>query len=187
VYEINGHKMLQYPGELEELILIFNNNAVKSYLEIGCKFGGSLWLVGRSLPKGSHIVAVDLMQDINIATRLQDVCADLSKSGYKVHLLRGDSTHPDMIRNVAKLGPFDACLIDGNHTLPYVKQDWENYGPMCKLVAFHDINYSRPSDHKNYKKYPIDVPAFWNGIKNDYRHLEIRKDKQDNGIGLLWR
>jgi hypothetical protein len=33
---------------------------VRSYLEIGAKFGGSLWRAAQALPKGSRIVAVDL-------------------------------------------------------------------------------------------------------------------------------
>ena len=187
MYKINGHKLLQYPGELEELIVIFTNEGVKSYLEIGCKFGGSLWQVGRSLPRGSTIVGVDLMLYPDIYTRLQDAAADLT--GQKVHLIRGDSTNRNIVRDVEKLGPFDACLIDGNHTLPYVKKDWENYGPMCRLVAFHDINWSRSAIERGQMRidYQIDVPQFWNGIKKDYRHIEIKKDKQDNGIGVLWR
>jgi cephalosporin hydroxylase len=185
VYKIDGHKLLQYPGELEELIVIFTNNGVKSYLEIGCKYGGSLWQVGRSLPQGSTIVGVDLMQYPDIYTRLQDAAAHLT--GQHVHLIKGDSTNRDIINRVEKLGPFDACLIDGNHTLPYVKKDWENYGPMCRLVAFHDINWFRPPGHAEQIKYNISVPQFWNKIKIDYRHVEIKKDKQDNGIGVLWR
>src|SRR5262245_30508994 len=184
VYKIEGHKLLQFPGELEDLITIFTNEGVKSYLEIGCKYGGSLWKVGRSLPRGSLIVGVDLMQYPDIYMKLRESAAALT--GQKVHLIKGDSTNQNLVRDVAKFGPFDACLIDGNHTLPYVKQDWENYGPLCRLVAFHDINWSRPPDHPDLK-YGIEVPEFWNSIKNGYRHVEIKRDKQDNGIGVIWR
>ncbi len=186
MYKINGHKLLQFPGELEDLCKIFADENVKSYLEIGCKFGGSLWKVGSSLPKGSRIVAVDLMQYHDIVVRLQAAAADLSNAGYQVHLIKGDSTNQNIVRDVKKLGPFDACLIDGNHTLPYVSSDWHSYGSMCRLVAFHDINWYRPVGHPD-RKYQIDVPEFWNGLKGDYRHVEIKRDKQDNGIGVLWR
>lgn len=186
MYKIDGHKILQFPGELEELCQIFHDSQVKSYLEIGCKFGGSLWKVGTSLPQGSRIVAVDLMEYGDIFARLKAAAADLSNAGYQVHLIKGDSTNQNVVRDVAKLGPFDACLIDGNHTLPCVTSDWHSYGPMCRLVAFHDINWFRPIGHADKKKYIIDVPEFWNGLKGDYRHVEIKHDKQDNGIGVIW-
>jgi len=186
MYQINGHKLLQYPGELEELCSIFFEHNVRSYLEIGCKFGGSLWTIGRSLPEGSRIVAVDLMAYRDIVAGLMTAADELRKFGYDLHLIKGNSTNQNIVRDVKKLGPFDACLIDGDHTLKGVRSDWENYGPMCKLVAFHDINWSRPAGHPD-RKYSIDVPEFWNGIKADYRHVEIKRDRRDNGIGLLWR
>lgn len=189
MYEINGHRLLQYPGELEELVRVFRENEVKSYLEIGCKFGGSLWTIGTSLPKGSRIVAVDTMMYPEIARKLQAVVDALSKNGYKVQLIRGDSTDVNLIKLVAKHAPFDACFIDANHSMPYVSRDWTNYSPMCRLVAFHDINYSRtPEELKqlNPKVPPIEVPVFWNELKTKYKHLEIKHDKRDNGIGVIW-
>src|SRR4030095_7119173 len=137
------------------------------------------------LARGSTIVGVDLMLYPGIYSKLEDAAADLT--GQHVHLIKGDRPDPAILRRVEKLGPFDACLIDGNHTLPYVKRDWDNYGPMCKMVAFHDINWSRPPLPPNtMKAYDvIEVPQFWNSIKNGYRHVEIKKDKQDNGVGVL--
>lgn len=190
MYKINGHKILQYPGELERLIAIFRDNNVRSYLEVGCKYGGSLWEIACALPKGSRIVAIDLMQYQDQTTHLRNSANDLTARGYDVTLLPGDSTDPKKVETIRPLGPFDACLIDANHTLPYVTKDWENYGPMCRIVAFHDINWYRPPDwpanHPD-RKYQIDVPQFWNGLKGGYRHVEIKLDKQDNGIGVLWR
>jgi hypothetical protein len=39
---------------------LLQREGVRSYLEIGSKFGGSLWRVANSLPPGSRIVSVDL-------------------------------------------------------------------------------------------------------------------------------
>ena len=192
MYKVDGQKLLQYPGELEQLIDIFRANDVRSYLEIGCKYGGSLWYIGRSLPAGSSIVGVDLMAWEEQAMRLRTAASKLT--GYKVTLVKGDSSNPNIVRDVAKLGPFDACLIDGNHSLPYVAKDWENYGPMCRMVAFHDINYHRTPEElkalkaeQNKAVFAIDVPIFWNEVKANHRHEEIKLDRRDNGIGVLWR
>lgn len=184
MYEINGHKLLQYPGELEELIAIFAAENVRSYLEIGCKYGGSLWKIGKALPKGSRIVAVDLMLYPDIAGPLKKAADDLT--GIDVRLIKGNSADPAIIKQVQDLGPFDACLIDGDHELAGVTSDWRNYGSLCRVVAFHDINWYRPEGHPQARKYPIHVPQLWNEIKKEFRHVEIKRDKQDNGIGVLW-
>jgi predicted O-methyltransferase YrrM len=181
--------MLQNVDELADFIALLKANDVHSYLEIGCKFGGSLWRIGTSLPAGSRIVAVDLPHgDTSFKEtlpHLQQCLGELCKRGYDAHLVVGDSTAPETVKRVAAFGPFDACFIDGNHTAAYVRRDFENYSKLARLVAFHDIGFHRANGMPPGKK-PIEVPAFWNAIKQNYKHVEIRRDKQDNGIGVLW-
>src|SRR5262245_59820978 len=98
VYNVNGHKSLQHPGEVSELIAIFAGNDVKSYLEIGSKFGGSLWTIACSLPKGSRLVSVDLPHGKTDSLAHLRVCiASLKAKGYDAHLIIGDSTAPEII------------------------------------------------------------------------------------------
>jgi predicted O-methyltransferase YrrM len=183
-------KALQHPDELSRFVKLLQKEGVRSYLEIGSKFGGSLRAVMLGLPRGSRAVSVDLpsgtkhWQASRIA--LAACVDDLKTVGYDAHLIWGDSTDPTVIRRVTALGPFDAVLIDGGHTLPYVQSDWKHYGPLGRLVAFHDIAWRRPADWTGYQ---IDVPAFWESIKAGYRHQEIKLDRtrQDNGLGILWR
>ena len=187
--------MLQDRSEILELATLLRNEGVKSYLEIGCKFGGSLWTIANKLPQGSTIVALDLPQGDksfkDTEPHLRECVEALRKRGYHASLIIGDSTDPDVVEDVYKLGPFDACFIDANHTREYVKKDWANYGKICKLVAFHDINFHRPGGLPAHKK-PIEVREVWDEIKKDYRHKEIirsglNKDGgRDNGIGVLW-
>lgn len=179
------YKALQNPAEMKWFTNLIKKEGVKSYLEIGSKFGGSLWLVAQVLPCGSRIVSVDLPIGPS-QTQLQDCVDRISQLGHESHVIYGDSTRPDIIERVQKLGPYDAVFIDANHTLPYVIKDWENYGPMCRLVAFHDINFWR-SEPMPPGKLPIDVPQVWQRLSKAYRHEEIRLDHQDNGIGVLWR
>jgi len=181
--------LLQNTTELYEFIELLRKNGVRSYLEIGCKFGGSLWRIARSLPFGSRIVAVDLPHgDTSFKETLPHLrqCLDeLCKLGYDAHLIIGDSTAPEIVNRVRSFSPFDACFIDANHTAPYVRKDFANYGAMAKIVAFHDIGFRRPNGMPPGKK-PIEVPAVWESIKQMHRFVEIRRDKQDNGIGVLW-
>lgn len=191
--------LLQNIQEFSEYLAILRKEKVKSYLEIGSKNGGSLFRVAMKLDKGSKIVSVDLPHGDhsfkNTLPNLEDCIKRLKNEGYDAHLIVGDSTAPETIEKTRALGPFDVVFIDGNHTRPYIQKDWENYGPMSRIVAFHDIGYHR--DTRDTKKLPIDAPEFWKDLKDSYRHHEIkhelwRKTPEggnccDNGIGVLWR
>jgi len=181
--------ILQHPQELKEFTSLLLKENVHSYLEIGCKFGGSLWYIATRLPRNSRIVGVDLPHgDTSFKESLPPLqhCIERLKGlGLDAHLIIGDSTDKEIIEKVRMLGPYDAILIDANHTLPYVRNDWHNYSVMGKLIAFHDIGFYRKEGLPPQKK-PIEVPIFWKQIKNDYRHMEIRHDTQDNGFGILW-
>jgi len=172
----------QILAEIDALVDVFNGAGVRSYLEIGSKFGGSLWRVGKSLPKGSRVISVDLGRN---GPSLPACIAQLKHDGYDARLIAGDSTDPAIIAQAAKLGPYDACFIDANHKKSYVESDWKHYGPMAKLVAFHDIGWGRVSETPNR----IDVPVVWDVIKEQYRHKEFLFDPSGNhnGIGVLWR
>jgi len=181
--------VLQRQSELLSFISLLRKENVRSYLEIGSKFGGSLWQIANALPKGSKVVSVDLPHgDTSFKVSeppLRECVKELQRGGYQATLIIGDSTDPKVIEQVHALGPFDAIFVDANHTLPYVRADWANYGKIGKLVAFHDISFFRANGLPPHKK-PIDVPIFWNEVKKQHRYLEIRHDPNDNGIGVLW-
>lgn len=183
---------LQDLGELAAFIEFLKGEKITSYLEIGSKFGGSLWKIAKSMPVGSRIVSVDLpFGDTSFKEsqpHLEACIARLNSEGYDAHLFLADSTDPNVVRRVAALSPFDACLIDANHTEPYVRKDWANYGPLCKIVCFHDISWVE-GRHPPSKKYPIQVKKVWDELKENYHHKEIRlcHTGEDNGIGILFR
>lgn len=179
-------KALQVDEELNWFIDILKRENVRSYLEIGSKYGGSLWRIGNALSAGSRVVAVDMPYGDKSTIPHLMACRDaLQKRGLIVDIILGDSTDTNIIKHVFSLGPFDACLIDANHLLPYVTKDWENYGRMARIVAFHDIAWKMHPGRKS--KTPIEVPQFWKSIRGAYRHEEISLEPRDNGIGVLWR
>jgi cephalosporin hydroxylase len=179
-------KTLQNEAEHARFVEILREQHVRSYLEIGSKFGGSLWKAAKAMPVGSRIVSVDMPSGTKVwpesKASLEACIKRLRDDGYDASVIWGDSTDPNIIDRVGVLGPFDCVFLDGNHTLPFVKKDWANYGPMGRLVAFHDIGWVQRAG-----KFPIDVPEFWNSIKDQYRHEEIKLEARDNGIGVLWR
>lgn len=186
--EYRAVKTLQHEPEFVKFLDIVKREGVRSYLEIGCKYGGTLWGVANALPSGSKVVAVDLpWGKRETEPHLIGCVNELRKLGYDASLFLTDSTDPQTVAAVANHAPFDLLFIDANHTLPFVQKDWANYGPLARIVVFHDIAWKRPRDWKG--GYRIDVPEFWNSIKGNFRHEEIKLDPtgQDNGIGILWR
>jgi Methyltransferase domain len=182
---------LQYPDEINEFVKLVRGERCNSYLEIGSKFGGSLWRVGQVLEPNSRIVAVDLPGGTikwHKSEPSLKACADRLRSmGHRVTLIWGNSADDKVIEQVKALAPFDLTLIDGDHRAAGLSLDWHNYGAMAKIVAFHDIGWKRSSDWKEYPR--IDVPLLWESLRTHYRSVEIKLDpsKQDNGIGVLWR
>lgn len=187
VYETS---IAQVEQEISLLAGLMRNEGIKSYLEIGSKYGGSLWRVARELQPGARIVSVDLPNgtkawaesSVSLKACVARLCADC----HDARIIWGNSMDPAVIEQVRALGPFDAILIDADHRMPGVTADWKNYGPMGRIVAFHDIAWHRAADWVGTR---IDVPEFWNSIKGDYVHQELKfcPTGKSNGIGVLWR
>lgn len=184
-------EVLQDEKEISEYCDLLTSEEVRLYLEIGSKFGGSLYRAAQAMPKGSRIVAIDLPNGTKAwaesSKSLVDCVSELNKQGYDAHLIWGNSMAADVIRKATKLGPYDAIMIDADHRLPGVTADFENYAGLSrKMVAFHDIAWRRAPTWQGVR---IDVPEFWNSIKNNYRHKEIIHcpTGKNNGIGVLWK
>lgn len=182
--------ILQDEAEISAFADVIRREGCRSYLEVGAKFGGSLKRVADVMPAGSRIIAVDLPGGTKAwgesRTSLSAIIEGLRSDGHDARVIWGDSTKQDVIDKVRALGPFDAILIDANHTRPYVEKDWANYGPMGSIIAFHDIAWRRAPEWVGTR---IDVPAFWHEIKDDYHHEEFKfcPTGKNNGIGVLWR
>lgn len=181
--------ILQNRTEFDLFVALLKSENVRSYLEIGSKFGGSLWQMRNALPAGSRMVAVDLPHGDGsfkeTQSSLESCITALCELGYDAHLILGDSKVSETIERVQKFSPFDAVFIDACHTLAGVTSDWEHYGAMARIAAFHDISWRRV--RYAGKKAPIEVPKLWEQLKVQYRHKEIQLDHKDNGIGVLWR
>jgi predicted O-methyltransferase YrrM len=184
---------LQEPREFDAFIKILKDEKVKSYLEIGSMYGASLWKVATQLPKGSLIVSIDPMTDRHEAREsLQGCISELIKKGYDAHWIFGDSMDWETVAIARKYSPFDALFIDGNHTPEYVMSDWIKYGPMARIVAFHDINWNSTwlskKDGKPVPEHLMGAPKIWEQIKNGHRFREFKLHPPQNyyGIGVLW-
>jgi hypothetical protein len=154
-----------------------------SLLEIGSNFGGTLKRLSAVLAPNSMVVSVDYPFDdtpknLNPVGSLKKNCERIADKGHRVQLFLADSHAPGTVSSVATLAPFDFGFIDGDHSYEGVKADWENYGPMCKIVGFHDIAGQVAG-----------CVRFWNELKASvkYRIEEFLAPETHMGIGIVYR
>jgi cephalosporin hydroxylase len=180
----------QNAEELAEFLLFVQSIQAKRYLEIGSKFGGSLWAVANVMPVGSRIVSVDLPNAkwgrSDSEEALINCVNELERLGYDSYLIFGDSAKKSVVEAVRDLGPFDLVFIDADHVEQAVWSDFQNYGMMTQYCCFHDVGQTSevPAGRR-----PIEVRKVWNDLKKIYHDRaefrEIMHDKGINGIGIM--
>lgn len=181
---------VQLEYEFRHLLDVVTNNRVSSYLEVGAGRGDTFHEIGMHMPPGSRLMAVDRpgqawgLQDSQ--KMLDAAVADLIKQGYDASVFYGDSKQSDAFAFAMDQGLYDLVMIDGDHSYEGVKADWENYGIMGRMVAFHDIaDPGLPNDRGEV----IEVKRFWDELKTQYPHAEFidRSAQFPMGIGLIFR
>jgi hypothetical protein len=182
-------KISQNKFELESFIDLLKAENVKRYGEIGARHGDTFHSVMQSLPAWSSGVALDLpgglWGDPKTRRYLERAVVDLEKRGYRASCMFGDSKASSTIGMFCGRGPYDAILIDGDHTLEGVTADWMNYRSMSRLVAFHDIVGTGQAERISNR--PVEVPLLWKSIKSaGYRVQEFVAPGSKMGIGVVW-
>jgi hypothetical protein len=174
----------QNSDELAWMLAHIERLKVGKLLEVGSSFGGTLKRMAAVLPVGSTIVSVDLPCDntppfLNPMASLREECRRIAIRGGNVQLFVGDSHNAEVVEAVRQYAPFDFGFIDGDHSYAGIKADWENYGPMCKVVGFHDIGGGIE-----------ECERFWAELKASglYRTEEcISTQGMRFGIGIVYR
>lgn len=186
----SGQLWPQYQAEVQAFIQFLVDEDVRSYLEVGCRYGDTFHAVASALPVGSTVVAVDLPGaksgqlnkggHQNSGDFLRAAVVDLRTRGYDAHCYLGDS-HAAATRALAAAhAPFDAVLIDGDHTAEGVLKDWKDYGPLGRLVAFHDI--------AGEGKWSTQIrPVYAAAAAKALAHREFIHDGLRRGIGVVQR
>jgi predicted O-methyltransferase YrrM len=177
--------------ELDRLIEIVRAEKLTSFLEIGSRHGYTLDAIARSMPKGSTIVSVDMPNRMwgrpDSQIHLEKIVAGLNADGYSAHMHLGKSQAESTVDFVAQFGQFGLIYIDADHRYEGVKRDWEAYGPLGSLIAFHDIAVQRP-EVLGHPDDQIEVKQLWDEIKSNYKHEALVCDlPPPMGIGVIWR
>lgn len=176
----SGERWPQHREEVDAFLDIILEAGATSYLEIGCLNGDTLHYIGSRLPVGSRIVGVDLPRQhpmyANAPQNLSRAVSDLQRLGQDAKIILGNSRDGEVIEGVWLSAPYDAILIDGDHSYSGVRADWENYGRMTDgVVGFHDAHKLQP------------VRDFYNELTYDHRsRLLIKNEEVGLGIGVIW-
>lgn len=121
-----------------------------------------------------------------ITGNLNSICVDINN----VDIIVGDSHSIDTdnkINDILNGRKIDFIFIDADHNYQAVKADYEMYLKYMNtnsIMAFHDIF--------KLHGFPIGAATFWNEIKSNYKHLEIRdsintpSNWESGGIGVLY-
>jgi len=120
-------------------------------LEIGVRQGQSTrTILGALSDRGSG-----MLTSIDIRDRTERIPESLRPYWNQVV---GNSHEQKAEDAASEFSPYDFVLIDGDHSSQGCRQDWLDYGPMCRkggLVLFHDVINPDPDGG---------VQAFWNDL-----------------------
>lgn len=167
---------------LDWLVLV---GGCHSLLEIGCRYGETSRRMAWAMPPGSRLVCVDLgcnppiPPEEDFLGEARRRLATVPAGQCQTTLLVGNSHDEAMRQQIAQYGPFDAVFIDGDHSYAGVVRDWEWYGPLAPMVAFHDV--LREKDQGPWR--------LWQALRLQYPHVEFGYSGggRNLGIGVLWR
>ena len=158
-----GIKVWQYPIQLAPYIKWLQTLNVKSYLEIGVRWGGNFIVVSEVLKKNNPTIKLfscDLSSKSDILTEYDQYC------NY-THLAQNSSSpqFKEFVDNIV----IDMVFIDGDHTYEGCYSDYRLFenNPNTKYIVFHDIS------HKG-----LGVVNVWNEVKNDARFDYIEFTQQ---------
>lgn len=181
--------------QLDEEFLPFleycKSKQVKSVLEIGSRFGGTLWAWLKIL-KVELAVAIDwpLEGDLNIRVQREQQWHSWKSESQALEIITARSESSNAKQAVKEamarynLSMFDLVFIDGGHKYEEVSQDFHSYNTLGRIIALHDITPSTRIAEADYA-----VPKFWNEIKGtNFKEFVFKREPPDGyGIGVLTR
>lgn len=184
----SGRRASQNEYELTAFLDFLRDHNVKTYAEVGAREGDTFHDVVEVLGGSVYALAIDypgaLWGKSTTAVQLERCVQDLRARGYDVEHILGDSKSDAVINFVETRAPFDAILIDGDHTYAGVKADWENYRGLARIVAFHDI--VGDGQREKVTNRAVEVPRLWAEIKETglYETHEFVDEGSAMGIGV---
>jgi hypothetical protein len=171
----------QYPIQFAKYLTYLSEKNIRSYVEIGCRFGGTFIMVVEYLRRFS---------DLNVAVAL-DIERAVIMDGYARHTVGIDykiasSRDPEII---SWLGArkWDLAFIDGDHTYEGCSSDFQAVRECATIIGLHDIvSHACPGVVRTWQEIRRVVPSnrIFEAI-DQYRDVRDRTNMTFLGIGLV--
>jgi predicted O-methyltransferase YrrM len=183
--------LLQVVTELDALFSYMasagrTNN--RCFVELGCAFGGSAYILSVFVRPGGKIILVD-NTNLKPHKHRKLILNELSKQ-HDVYMIERSTF--DALDKVTKITEcrVDHLHIDADHQYESVKHDYENYAPLVEpggIIQFHDI-----SPREGPLAWTIEVNKLWSQLLLHYRTQSfvdtsfIEQEVRGNvGIGIV--
>jgi hypothetical protein len=150
-----GLKIWQYPNQFSKYLALLSQfkGSINSYLEIGCRNGGTFALTCEYLSPLKNAVAVDIIDE-------SETVKEYRKQTEFVSYKKINSQSQEFLEFINQ-NFFDLIFIDGDHSYSGVKNDAEITRNKCNIQVFHDISSDVCPG----------VYSYWKEIKSSYKNL----------------
>ncbi|MBI2352790.1 class I SAM-dependent methyltransferase [Candidatus Dependentiae bacterium] len=152
-----GLKSWQYPIQFSKLLVFLSKLNISTYLEIGCRHGGTFIIISEYLKRFNSTVksyAIDPFYSLPMSVYT-------SKINHDAFYIIDFSTSKRFI-DLSNLY-WNICFIDGDHSLVGVTNDYNLVRNNSDVIVFHDTVNAVCQG----------VVAFWNNLKKTTNALQI--------------
>ncbi len=176
-----GVRSWQYPSQFSRYLVYLSGKQIKTYLEIGCRHGGTFIVTVEYLKRFNHLqvaCAMDIVESeiMREYKRLEPSIAyalvsSLSKEG----------------RQVIQHLRWDLALIDGDHEYKACASDYDTVRDHARLIALHDIvSDVCPGVKQLWQELERVVPVLRREeFVDQYENVVTRTNKKFLGMGVV--
>jgi hypothetical protein len=176
-----GIRSWQYPIQFAEFLVHLSEMKIRSYVEIGCRFGGTFIILVEYLRRFMDLemaVAIDIVRS-DIMTEYAGRTVGVT---YKIASSRDAET-------VSYLGSnrWDFAFIDGDHSYEGCVADFNSVRQTTKIIGFHDISsVACPGVVRAWQEIKNVVPRnrLFEAV-DQYNDVRERTNNTYLGIGLV--